>query len=30
MTYLLDENGVIIGKGLRGQQLEAKLQEIFG
>jgi len=30
MTYLLDENGVIIAKGLRGQQLEAKLQEIFG
>ncbi|MCB9192799.1 MAG: AhpC/TSA family protein [Flavobacteriales bacterium] len=29
MTYLLDENGVIIAKGLRGQQLEAKLQEIF-
>ena len=30
MTYLLDENGVIIAKGLRGQQLEATLQEIFG
>jgi peroxiredoxin len=30
MTYLLDENGVIIAKGLRGPQLEAKLQEIFG
>lgn len=30
MTYLLDENGVIIAKGLRGAQLEAKLQEIFG
>lgn len=30
MTYLVDENGVIIAKGLRGQQLEAKLQEIFG
>lgn len=29
MTYLVDENGVIIAKGLRGQQLEAKLQEIF-
>ena len=30
MTYLLDENGVIIAKGLRGAELEAKLQEIFG
>lgn len=30
MTYLIDENGIIIAKGLRGQQLEAKLQEIFG
>ena len=30
MTYLLDENGIIIAKGLRGAQLEAKLQEIFG
>ena len=30
MTYLLDENGVIIDKGLRGQQLEARLKEIFG
>lgn len=29
MTYLLDENGIIVAKGLRGQQLEAKLQEIF-
>lgn len=29
MTYLLDENGVIIAKGLRGQQLEEKLAEIF-
>ncbi|MDA9120700.1 AhpC/TSA family protein [Flavobacteriales bacterium] len=30
MTYLLDENGVIIAKGLRGDQLEQKLKEIFG
>jgi thiol-disulfide isomerase/thioredoxin len=30
MTYLLDENGIIIAKGLRGAELEAKLQEIFG
>lgn len=29
MTYLLDENGVIIAKGLRGKQLEDKLEEIF-
>jgi len=29
MTYLLDENGIIIAKGLRGDQLEQKLQEIF-
>jgi len=29
MTYLLDENGVIIAKGLRGEQLEQKLKEIF-
>ena len=30
MTYLLDENGNIIAKGLRGDQLEQKLKEIFG
>lgn len=30
MTYLLDENGIIIAKGLRGEQLEQKLKEIFG
>ena len=30
MTYLLDANGVIIAKGLRGDQLEQKLKEIFG
>lgn len=29
MTYLLDEKGVIIAKGLRGAQLEEKLEEIF-
>jgi len=29
MTYLLDENGIIIAKGLRGEQLEQKLKEIF-
>lgn len=30
LTYLLDKEGVIIGKNLRGQQLEQKLAEIFG
>lgn len=30
MTYLLDENGIIIAKGLRGDELEQKLAEIFG
>lgn len=30
MTYLVDENGVIIAKGLRGKQLEDTLKEIFG
>lgn len=29
-TYLIDPNGVIIGKNLRGPSLEAKLKEIFG
>jgi thiol-disulfide isomerase/thioredoxin len=29
MTYLLDENGIIIAKGLRGEQLEQKLEELF-
>ena len=29
MTYLLDANGVIIAKGLRGDQLEQKLKEIW-
>ena len=29
-TYLIDEYGVIIAKGLRGQALEAKLAEILG
>lgn len=29
-TYLLDQNGVIIGKNLRGPVLEQKLQELFG
>ncbi|MFV0468951.1 MAG: redoxin domain-containing protein [Dysgonomonas sp.] len=28
-TYLLDSNGIIIGKDLRGEQLEAKLAEIL-
>ena len=28
-TYLIDENGVIIGKNLRGKALENKLAEIF-
>jgi len=30
MTYLLDPNGTIIAKGLRGPSLEAKLEELFG
>ncbi len=29
MTYLLDENGIIIAKGLRGEELEQKLEELF-
>ncbi len=29
-TFLLDKDGVIIGKNLRGQALEAKLSELFG
>ena len=29
-TFLLDKNGRIVGKGLRGEQLEAKLEEILG
>jgi len=29
MTYLLDENGIIIAKGLRGAQLEAELEKLF-
>jgi peroxiredoxin len=29
MNYLLDKNGVIVAKGLRGDELEKKLQEIF-
>jgi peroxiredoxin len=29
-TYLIDKEGKIIGKNLRGQALEEKLQEIFG
>lgn len=28
-TYLLDKEGKIIGKGLRGEQLEKKLKELF-
>ncbi len=30
MTYLIDPDGVIIAKGLRGPALEAKLQELLG
>ncbi len=30
LTYLLDQDGIIIGKNLRGQSLERKLDEIFG
>ncbi|MCZ6898834.1 MAG: TlpA disulfide reductase family protein [Bacteroidetes bacterium] len=30
LTYLLDPNGKIIGKNLRGKLLEDKLKEIFG
>ncbi|MEJ0083842.1 MAG: thioredoxin-like domain-containing protein [Puia sp.] len=29
MNYLIDKNGVIIAKGLRGKELEDKLQEIL-
>jgi len=29
MTYLLDKNGIIIAKGLRGDQLEQRLEELF-
>ncbi len=29
-TFLLDQNGKVIGKNLRGQQLEQKLAELFG
>jgi peroxiredoxin len=29
-TFLLDENGVIIAKNLRGSRLESKLEEILG
>ncbi len=30
MTYLVDAEGVIIGKGLRGAELERKLEEVLG
>lgn len=30
LTYLIDKDGKIIGKNLRGESLEAKLKEIFG
>ncbi len=30
MTYLVDKDGIIIAKGLRGPSLEEKLAEIFG
>jgi hypothetical protein len=29
-AFLIDENGVIIGKDLRGNALEAKLKEVLG
>ena len=29
-TYLLDEYGIIIAKGVRGKALESKLAEILG
>jgi hypothetical protein len=29
MTYLIDKDGKIIGKGLRGEELEKKLSEMF-
>ncbi len=29
-TVLIDKNGVVLAKGLRGQELESKLTEIFG
>jgi hypothetical protein len=30
MAYLIDAEGVIIAKGMRGEQLEQKLEEILG
>jgi len=30
LTYLIDREGIIIAKNLRGQSLEKKLEEIFG
>jgi hypothetical protein len=29
-NFLIDPNGRIIGKNLRGDDLEAKLEELFG
>jgi peroxiredoxin len=29
MNYLLDKNGIIVAKGLRGEELTKKLQELF-
>ena len=29
MNFLIDKNGIIIAKGLRGEELENKLQEMF-
>jgi hypothetical protein len=29
-TFLLDENGVIIAKNLRGSALQAKMDELLG
>ena len=29
-TFLLDKNGKIVAKGLRGEELEAKLEELLG
>jgi hypothetical protein len=28
-NYLIDPNGVIIGKNLRGEELQSRLEELF-
>lgn len=29
-TFLLDENGIILGRQLRGEALDAKMKELYG